>query len=349
MRSEKWEVKIICSLLFAFCFLLFAGCATVSYKKLPTSLRQSDYLSIDEFCKQYGLRYSFDTTDDIIRISSQSAQGRLLLNSLLGYFNGSIFYLKKPPLYFQGRLLLPKELGKIILSKKIGLFKPSFTIKTIVIDPGHGGKDPGAISRYGLKEKDLNLKVSKYLKEELEKRGFKVVLTRSQDTYLSLESRVGVAKKYSADLFISIHANSNRSRKVRGVEVYCLSSSRVNSHERGADLAKKESFWPKKLSSDAKAILWDLTLTSNYALSVEFAHSLYFTFKNLGFRVKLPLKASFYVLKFAYAPSVLVEMGYLSNQYEEKALRKTRYQKQIAESIALGVVSLGKRYAGANQ
>ncbi len=87
-----------------------------------------------------------------------------------------------------------------------------------------------------------------------------------------------------------------------------------------------------------------MIFTKNYALSVDLSHSLYFSFKNLGFNVKPPKKAPFYVLRLAYAPSVLVETGYLSNRYEERWLRKTSYQKQIAEAIALAIASMNKQY-----
>jgi N-acetylmuramoyl-L-alanine amidase len=334
--------KIKKNLLSVFLFIFFIGCATTHYRKPPIEFSFSDYIEINEFCKKHNFQYNFDTLDDIIKIFSGDKEVRLILNSLIGYFDGSIFYLKRPPFYFQGKILLPKELEEIVSSKNIISFRPLFNIKTIVIDPGHGGKDPGAISPQGLKEKELNLKVSKYLKEELERRGFKVILTRSRDTYLTLKERVRVAKKYNADLFVSIHTNSNRNRYIRGVEIYYLSPSKFNSEERALKLAKGVDFG--NLPTDAKVILWDLLLSKNYALSTEFANSLYLIFKNLGFKVSPPKKAPFYVLKFAYVPSVLVEIGYLSNPYEEKILRKRYYRKQIAEAIALGIVSLNKRY-----
>jgi N-acetylmuramoyl-L-alanine amidase len=275
---------------------------------------------------------------------SEGREIRLILNALVGYFNGNTFYLNNPPFYSKGKIYLPKELEKVIFSKESVSFQPIFTIKTVAIDPGHGGKDPGTISRSGFKEKDLNLTVSKYLKEELERKGFKVVLTRSRDVYLTLQERVEIAKKHNADIFISIHGNANRAYHMKGMEIYYLSPSRLKSHERAVNLAKEEGVWPERLSFDAKAILWDLLLTKNYSLSVESAYSLYSTFKNLDFKVKLPRKAPFYVLRLAYVPSILVEIGYLSNRYEEKMLRKEYYQKQISEAIALGIVSLNKRY-----
>ncbi|HIE36399.1 MAG TPA: hypothetical protein EYP89_04080 [Candidatus Omnitrophica bacterium] len=310
---------------------------------MPPVYSPSDYIRIEEFCKKHSFQYNFDTLDDVIKITSPKKEIRLVLNSCLGYINGETFYLKQPPLYIRGKILLPKELEEVV-AKKVVLLKPLFKIEKIIIDPGHGGRDPGAISFNGLKEKNLNLRVSKYLKEELEKRGYKAILTRSKDNYLSLKERVKIAKKYSADVFLSIHTNSNRSRKIRGVEIYYLSPSRFKSLERAIKLAKGKDF--DDIPFEAKVIVWDLTLGKNYATSVELAQHLYFAFKNLGFKVSLPKRAPFYVLKFAYVPSVLVEIGYLSNPYEEKSLRKKYYQKQIAEAIALGINSLDKYYRG---
>jgi len=324
--------------------LIFAGCATTPSRYAGSGYGQPDYIFIDDFCKKHNLQYDFDTLDDVVKIFSSGNDIRLILNSNVIYFNGSISTLSCPPQYSDGRLFVPRDIEKTIFSKEPAFPKSIFIIKTVVVDPGHGGKDPGAISCRGMKEKDLNLKIAKYLKKELEERGLKVVLTRDRDVYVSLQGRVNVAKRNKADVFISIHGNSNRSKRFRGAEVYYLSPNRFNSQERALKLAKSEKFRVKKINPDIEAILWDLSLTKNYSLSVEMSHSLYFSFKNLGFSIRQPKKAPFYVLRLAYVPSVLVETGYLSNKYEEKWLRKASYQKQIAEAIALAVVSMNKQY-----
>jgi len=329
--------------------LIFANaCATIPHRGSSIRVSNFDYIDIAGFCKKHNFEYSFDTIDDLVRIYSPDKEIKLLLNSSVGTLSGSIFYLKKPPIYLKGKILLPRQLEKIITSGEFVSFRPLFTIKTIVVDPGHGGKDPGAISPRGLQEKTVNLIVSKYLKEELERMGFEVILTRTRDVSLSLAERANIAKRHNADLFISIHANSNHSRKVSGVEVYYLSSSRLRAQERSVRLARSEKFQGKSMPVDVKAILWDLLIRKNYGFSVELSDIFYLTFENLGFNIKPPKKASFYVLRFAYVPSILVEMGYLSNRYEETALRKKHYQKQIAHAIALGVSSLKRRHATVN-
>ena len=325
--------------------LIFVNaCATVPHRGSRARVSNSDYIDITSFCKKHNFEYSFDTIDDLVRIYSPDKEIKLLLNSSVGIFSGSIFYLKKPPVYLKGNILLPQQLEKIITSGEFVSFRPLFTIKTIVVDPGHGGKDPGAISSRGLQEKTVNLSVAKYLKEELERMGFKVILTRDRDVFVSLAQRANIAKQHNADLFISVHANSNHSREVSGVEIYYLSPSQLKAQERSVRLAQSENFQGKSMSSDVKAILWDLLIRKNYGFAVELSDIFYLTFKNLGFNIKPSKKASFYVLKFAYVPSILVEIGYLSNHYEEIALRKKHYQKQIAHAIALGVSSLKQRH-----
>ena len=327
--------------LLALASLLAGGCVTTSGGSSSSlTVSAGDYVNLESFCVKRGLNYKFDTLSDLIVLYSKDKEINLLLGSRIGTVDGSIFQLKNSPLYFKNEIMLPLELEDIIVSENIVSFKPVFEVKTVVVDPGHGGKDPGAISRSGLKEKTVNLKIAKYLKQELEKKGFKVFLTRDRDEYLSLNQRVNIAKKHDADLFISLHANSNRSRNVKGAEVYYLSPSRVKSHERSLKLAKQSTFYGKDVSYTVKAILWDMLISKNYSNSIEVSGSLYYSFKKLGFNIKPPKKAPFYVLRFAYTPSVLVEVGYLSNKIEEKALRKDYYRRQLAQAIALGVDSL---------
>ncbi|MFA6281685.1 MAG: N-acetylmuramoyl-L-alanine amidase [Candidatus Omnitrophota bacterium] len=323
--------------------LLITACETTTHRGAVTNKPQ-DFIYIDDFCKKHNLQYNFDTFDDIVKMFSKENDIRLILNTNIAYFNGAHFELKNVPQYSSGKLFVPQDLEKIIFFKEPASLKAAFLIKTIVIDPGHGGKDPGAISCRGYPEKDLNLKIAKYLKDELEQRGFTVFLTRTKDVYLTLQERVNLAKCRNADIFISIHGNSNRSRRLRGMEVYYLSPARLDAQARALKLAKEENFYSYKLTRDAEAILWDMVLTKNYSLSVDLSRSIYFSFKSLGFKVDLPRRAPYYVLRLAYVPAVLVETGYLSNRYEEKFLRKDSYQMQIAEAIALAVVSMNKDY-----
>ena len=336
------------NILIALLLVSTISCASTSGNVGFTRVSSSEYVGLESFCKKNSFEYSFDTLDEIVKIYSPGKDIKLLLGSFVASYNGTIFYLKKPPIYSKGKIFLPRQLQEAVSTSRLVSFKPLISIKTVVIDPGHGGKDPGAISSRGLKEKIVNLTIAKYLKEELEAKGFKVMMTRTKDIFLTLRQRVEFARKHNADLFVSVHANSNNSKKVSGTEVYYLTPSKVNSRERSIKLAKSENFAGRDIPPEVEAILWDLLITKNYSFSIEFSNTLYLAFKNLGFKVRPPVKAPFYVLKYAYVPSVLVETGYLSNIYEEKALRKKHYQKQIAQAIALGISSLQTRYTVAD-
>jgi len=329
---------------FTLLLICLFGCSTVQKRTPHFAISTAEYTELNEFCATNSLTYQFDTVDDIIYIYSAESDMTLLLDSLVGIFSGKVLPLPSPPINYQGKILIPNQITEISTYTKKSKFTPTLEVKTIVIDPGHGGKDPGAISKGGLKEKEVNLKISKYLKIELEKRGFSVFLTRSTDVYISLAQRVNFAKKCNADLFLSLHANANNSSGVKGIEIYYLLPSRVNSLSRSLKLIGQECFPGEHMPKSAKIIFWDLLINKNYCLSVELSDKLYDTFKKFNFNVKFPKKAPFYVLRLAYVPSVLVEVGYLTNHYEEKALRKKYYQKQLAETIALGIVSLKESY-----
>jgi N-acetylmuramoyl-L-alanine amidase len=322
--------------------VLLAGCAATnnSYKMSGAA----GFMPIDDFCRRHNLEYSFDTIDDIVRIYSGDIETRLLLNSQVGYFNGNIFYLQRQPFYVQGNIMLPADLEDFIFLRQQAMVSAPFNAQTIVLDAGHGGQDPGATSPWGVREKDITLRVVKYLEAELKKRGYKVVLTRGYDKFLTLDERVDVARRYHGDLFISIHCNATHSRAMNGTEIYFLTSGRVDSTDRSVKLARTTGLWPSQHNYTTKAILWDLLLTKNYSLSVEAAHIFYHTFRDLGFKVKPPKEANYHVLRNAYVPAVLVETGYLTNREEERLLRKPQYERQIAEAVASSVVFLNQRH-----
>ena len=324
--------------------LSLCGCVTIPKRVTLPLPPKAKFVEVSKFCKKNGLTYSYNTLDDVVELTSKDKDIRLLLNSLLVYYNGRFFRLKSSPFYREGRIFIPQELEDIILKKIPKIFVP-LAIKRIVIDPGHGGKDPGAISPKGTKEKDINLRIAKLLKRELEKKGFIVYLTRKKDIYLSLQKRVEIAKDKRADLFISIHANSNRNPKVNGVEVYYLSPKYFNWKKR---LLWLSNYLPPDLrgtySPRQREIIWKNICVKNDTISRQAAHCLVTIFRELGFKVRYPKGAPFYVLRYGYVPSILVEVGYLSNTREERLLKNPRYQHQIACAIALGVSSLNRQY-----
>ncbi len=218
-------------------------------------------------------------------------------------------------------------------------------IRTVVIDPGHGGHDPGAIGPKGVKEKDINLKIAKELKKILDKEGKSigidnVYLTRSTDRFIPLEERTAIAKKRNADLFISIHCNASKNRKAVGSESYILSFTK---NQRSLEVAARENATTKKRVSDLDDILKKYLLSSKIDESEKFANYVqksiyssvapkYSSFKNKGVK-----KAPFIVLIGADIPSILVETSFISNPTEEKRLNNSKYRAKIAQGIFDGI------------
>ena len=322
--------------------ILLGGCATVTPGRVAGPRLEATFIELDKFCKNNRLTYEYNTIDDIVQIKSRDKDLRLLLYSSLIYFNGATFRLKEFPFYDRGKVFLPRQLQDIIMRKAPIPQIPSIVIRKIVIDPGHGGKDPGATSKRGIKEKHLNLKVAKLLKEELEKKGFQVYLTRTNDTFLTLQNRVDIAKQRNADLFISIHANAHRNSRIQGVEVYSF-ARRYSSNKNDMTLSKEKLKKYEGHFANSSTIPWQLMCAERNVVSIETVSCMVDVFNHLGFKV-VQKGAPFYVLKHGEVPSILIEIGYLTNAYEAKLLATLRYQRQIVEAITLGVVSLNDRY-----
>ncbi|MBP5534033.1 MAG: N-acetylmuramoyl-L-alanine amidase [Alphaproteobacteria bacterium] len=214
----------------------------------------------------------------------------------------------------------------------------------IVLDPGHGGTDPGAISISGKYEKNLTLKMALETQKALEKTGkYRVMLTRSTDKALALRDRIRFAHKYEADLFISIHADSARNKNAKGLSVYTIS-------ERASDkeaqmLAERENKADIILGIDlsnelpeVSNILIDLAKRDTMDKSAHYANLLV---QKMAKKVTLVPNAhrfaGFVVLKSPSIPSVLIEIGYLSNPVEEKLLQKSDYRAKLSDSIVQAV------------
>ncbi len=214
-------------------------------------------------------------------------------------------------------------------------------IHLIVVDAGHGGKDPGAIGPHKLYEKTVTLGMAKALAKELRKQlGVKVMLTRSDDRYLKLRERTEFANRVGADLFISLHANATSNGKAYGVETYFLNLSKNN---QAAEVAARENGTSLQEVGNLEAILFDLManakINESSRLAAEVQQALvaglkphYSRIKDLGVK-----QGPFHVLLGATMPSVLIESGFISNKREEKRLKSKKYQQRVAAAIVKGV------------
>lgn len=230
------------------------------------------------------------------------------------------------------------------LSAKKNVVAKSQSKKVIVLDAGHGGVDPGAIGYSGVYEKNITLAMAKELKDELDKTGkYKVYLTRKRDVFIPLRDRVKIARKYDADLFLSIHADSAKNRKATGLSVYTLSEKA--SDKEAAALAEKENKADivagldfAEHSKEVSDVLLNLAQRETLNRSAEFATFMVQEMRKSTHTLQNTHRfAGFAVLKAPDVPSVLLELGYLSNRTEEKQLQQKSYRKKLAVSAARSI------------
>ncbi len=217
----------------------------------------------------------------------------------------------------------------------------------IAIDAGHGGKDPGAIGRRGTKEKRIVLSIARQLEALLRKEnGVRPVMTRRRDVFLPLRKRIKYARRKQADMFISIHADAVKNRRVRGSSVYVLSENGASS-EAARYLAKRENEADLVggVSLDDKddvlaSVLLDLSQTATVEASTDLADNMLGQLKRVG-RVHSDRveRAGFAVLKSPDVPSILVETAFISNPVEERLLRTKAHQQLLAKAMLRGVKS----------
>jgi N-acetylmuramoyl-L-alanine amidase len=211
----------------------------------------------------------------------------------------------------------------------------------VVIDPGHGGVDPGTIGVSGAQEKDVVLAFARTLKEALEASGrYEVVMTRDKDVFLTLRDRVRVAREHKAELFIALHADSIRRSSVRGATVYTLSDK--GSDAEAEALAQKENradiIGGVDLGGESEeitGILIDLAQREAKSHSTYFAKQLARGMKPVTRFTSRPIRsAGFRVLKAPDVPSVLLELGYLSSSADEKLLTSKAWRNKVSKAVA---------------
>ncbi len=212
-------------------------------------------------------------------------------------------------------------------------------IHTIVIDAGHGGQDPGT-AHFGLKEKHLTLDIARRLRAQLQQAGFTVVMTRESDRFIPLSGRPGAANRLKADLFVSIHINANNSGRVSGAEVYYPRVSVVSANAQWPPSVRTSEVSVPTLT--VKQILWDLVLGRTRSHSHRLASAVCSSLRQ-GLDVSCKSKsAKFIVLREAWMPSVLVEVGYVTNPQESHRLNTPDYREAAAQSIAQGIPSCAR-------
>jgi len=209
--------------------------------------------------------------------------------------------------------------------------------RVVIIDPGHGGKDPGAIGPTGLKEKDVTLGIALYLEKLLKGTGIRTYLTRSKDEFIYLEARTNFANQKNGFVFVSLHANSvlNHRPSAKGIETFVLSSKYIGASARDvADRENRASRAHPEVDTDLALIIADLEESANIKYSLDFAEIVQ---KKLANYLKLEdrgvKQAPFVVLKGANMVAVLVEVAFISNPKEEKLLKNKEFKQKSAQAL----------------
>ncbi len=335
---------------------------------LPTQqIREVTYIDFDDFNGVFKSIIKEDREEKRLYLNVYGEQFIFLINSPYYTFKTRNYNLGYPlrrmnstffvPLTFLAEHLPARFAagGQVTLSGgKIHYSNPQDnSIRTIVIDPGHGGRDPGAIGRrFKTQEKDVNLTVSLKLKSLLENElGIRVLLTRSDDRFIPLFDRTKFANDNKADLFVSIHANASRNTASHGIETYYLSTATtsdaravealenqvVELYEGGLEAVKRYD----DLSFILSDILQSEHLEASNTLAFQIQQNMVFGTKAIDRGVK---QANFFVLRGAYMPAVLIELGFLSNANEEALLRNSEYQDRLARTIFEGIKRFKFRY-----
>jgi N-acetylmuramoyl-L-alanine amidase len=338
-----------------FTFVFLGGCATVpraggAFPYPTIRIHDLPYFALLPMCEAEGIKWDYDPLSKVLILKKEKVDLRLLVGSAAISDAGTIKKLSGPIDIKDSVIYAPTDLRDIITppvckfpEKKAVSDLYLRSVDSVILDAGHGGKDPGAIGSQGLREKDVVLDVAQRVRQELTRCGLEADTTRSSDMFIPLPGRSQEANEKKADLFVSIHANANRSRWIEGFEIYYLTESvdddaRALAAAENAPLEIEDSNLHTRWLS-LKAMLWDLVYTENRKESIELAHFIgRAVCKKMGLKLLGVKGAPFAVLKGARMPAVLVEIGYISNRDGERKLRDTQYRQAMAEAIAGGIM-----------
>jgi N-acetylmuramoyl-L-alanine amidase len=293
----------------------------------PATVSRQAYVRVTDWAKASGLEIKWLKQDETLQLSNHSSKLVLAVDSRETQINGVAVWLLFPVVAHNGALCLARLDAEATLRPLLSPPKgrPGARIRTICLDPGHGGKDPG--NRVGSnQEKQYTLLLAQELRTQLAKAGLKVTLTRSTDTFIELPERTELAKRRSADLFVSLHFNAAETRRdsVQGAEVYCLTPAGASSTNARGEGAGAGAF-PGNRHNDQNLFLafqMQKALTRN--LSVE----------DRGVR-----RARFAVLRDAVMPAVLIEAGFMSHPAEGRKIFTAAYRQKMARAIVEGLLA----------
>ena len=325
--------------------VMIAGCATTT-KQPSVSTKKDAYLK--DICDRNNVSWNWDQVSRVVTLRYRGIKAKVLVGSDLVLIGDDRVTLSAPTSTVRSAVIVPPDFSdKVIknLRRRAGRRKGYVfaKVRSIIIDAGHGGKDPGAIGRGGLQEKGVALDICKRLKRLLVKNGFKIQMTRDSDRFISLKGRTEIASRANADLFISIHANAAPSRSVYGFETYSAKDlgfiDRIATQRKLNEDLMFSNLSIKNNATDVERIVSDMMYEHKQAESKLFARQIAGkTSRLLKTKNRGAKRERFFVLRNTLIPAVLVEVGFLSNAKEEKLLKTKAYRQKIAESLAKSIL-----------
>lgn len=307
--------------------------------------------SLTFICDQRNIPWQWDSASHILTFSSQGVPSKVLVGSKLVLVGDRQILLSYPVERKYNTIVVPADFIRRVfgtaeeknLTAGVPPVLATGKFRTIMLDPGHGGYDSGALGVKGTVEKEIVLDIALKLKAQLEGMGFKVVMTRDSDDFISLQQRTEMATEKKVDLFLSIHANSvkSRSKKVKGMEIYY-----ARKLEADTDIAQRrhnEEMLFKKflIPGDRKVpekILSDLMYVNKMEDSPAIADKIIArASKDVSAANRGCRSSGFFVVKNTLVPAVLFEVGYVTSESEAKLLKTQEYRQKIADTIAESV------------
>lgn len=331
---------------FFFILLVFcAGCAT-----LPPSVSQAPLQkTLQGFCSSYNMDCRWDGISQTVDMTYAGKRIRVMVGSKMILVDGERLFLGEALRRQNGMIIIPESFEQAVLGPSR---RPqdddqkvvrAGRIKKIMIDAGHGGKDPGAVGHMGLQEKDIVLDIALKTARLFESAGVQTVLTRRGDEFVSLQERTERASQEGIDFFVSIHANADKTRKASGVEVYYpvfldfedrFADQRRNNERRLFHALNMEHENPA-----LRRVVGDLLYVHKADVSPGMAEAVFRTLsRETGAKVRGSKPQRFYVLKNTLIPSILVEVGFITHPGEARLLGDEGYRQRIAEAITKSVV-----------
>ncbi len=286
-----------------------------------------EYVRLTDWAKAHGLAIYWLKVDETLELSNPSSKLVLAVDSRQARVNGTEVWLLYPVVAQKGTVWLARLDGDLTLRPLLSPPRshPGARVKTVCLDPGHGGKDPGNQAGLYL-EKQYTLLLAQEVRRQLGRAGLKAVLTRSSDSFVELPDRPGQAQRRKADLFVSLHFNAadNGRGSVQGSEVYCLTpAGAASTNARGE-------------GAGAGSSVGNRYNNLNLFLAYQIQRALT---RNLGVEDRGVRRARFAVLRDAAVPAVLIEAGFMSHPTEGRKIFTSSYRQQVAQAIVKGLLA----------